>query len=244
MFEIFFIILGLVMLAYAWLLKIKKRRVQFTRFFVWFGLVLMIYGMAMIYFQDVIPSFVLWLTRILFLLFFLSFVFIEIKLVKATYQKPPVYVDALIVLGAGLFGDRLSLSLKRRLDLAIQVGANNPNILFVVCGGQGPDEWISEAKAMHDYLVASGIEEKRIYQEDQSTSTYENLSYAIEKFDLKKIPVGIVTNSFHLCRSVRMAKKLGLNAYGFGTAAPHLTSPVFYTREYFAFIKAKLKRQI
>lgn len=244
MFEIFLIILGLLMLAYACLLKIKRRRVHFTRFFVWFGLVLVIYGSSIIRFQNEIPSFILWLVRITCFFFFLSFVFVEVKLVSATYQNPPPYVDALIILGAGLFGDRLSLSLKRRLDLAIQVGTKYPNIIFVVCGGQGPDEWISEAKAMYHYLVASGIEEERIYQEDQSTSTYENLRFAIEKFGLNFDSVGIVTNSFHLCRSVRMAKKLGLNAYGFGTSAPRLTSPVFYTREYFAYVKAKLKRQI
>ena len=63
-----------------------------------------------------------------------------------------------------------------------------PSLSFA--GGQGPDEWISEAQAMHDYLVAHGISSERILQEDQSTSTYENLSFAISRFDLSGVASG------------------------------------------------------
>ncbi len=244
LFEILVMIGGLVSIGYYLVLKIMRRRVSFARFFAFAGLLLFLYGLLHVMGWLVLPDFLLWLVRIVLILFLISFVWVERRLVLSAHEKKPESLDALIILGAGLFGDRLSLSLKRRLDEALRVGQDHPQVIFIVCGGQGPDEWISEAQAMHDYLVAHGISSERILQEDQSTSTYENLSFAISRFDLSGWRVGIVTNSFHLCRSVRMARQLGLEAYGFGTSAPHLTSPVFYTREYFAYLKAKIKGQI
>ena len=60
---------------------------------------------------------------------------------------------AVIVLGAGLRGERVTDLLARRLDAAYDYHLENPNAVIVVTGGQGPGEDIPEARAMKAYLV-------------------------------------------------------------------------------------------
>ena len=58
---------------------------------------------------------------------------------------------AVIVLGAGLRGERVTDLLARRLDAAYDYHLENPNAVIVVTGGQGPGEDIPEARAMKAY---------------------------------------------------------------------------------------------
>ena len=51
----------------------------------------------------------------------------------------------------------------------------NPKLQCILSGGQGANEEISEAKCMYQYLVSKGIDPHRLYQEDKSTSTRENI---------------------------------------------------------------------
>lgn len=58
---------------------------------------------------------------------------------------------AVIVLGAGLRGERVTDLLARRLDAAYDYHLENPNAVIVVTGGQGPGEDIPEARG-HESL--------------------------------------------------------------------------------------------
>ena len=66
--------------------------------------------------------------------------------------------DAVIVLGAGIRGDKVTLPLKMRLDKAIQYHSKNPEAVIVVTGGQGFQETVTEAYAMEKYLVENNID--------------------------------------------------------------------------------------
>ena len=94
--------------------------------------------------------------------------------------------DAVIVLGAGLRGDRPSTTLKGRLNAAYEYHLENPDALIIVSGGQGHDEDITEAEAMKKYLVALGIPDDRIVKEEKSTSTYEK-RFLIHSVKIKKL---------------------------------------------------------
>ncbi|WP_249646204.1 YdcF family protein, partial [Lysinibacillus sp. D3C2_S12] len=89
--------------------------------------------------------------------------------------------DYMIILGAKVKpGGVPSLSLKSRLEVAVQYLTIYPHVKVIVSGGQGPDEDRTEASVMKDYLEPNGIEASRIIIEDQSTSTYENLVFSKE----------------------------------------------------------------
>lgn len=121
--------------------------------------------------------------------------------------------EAIVVLGAGLRGEAVGDVLRRRLDKALQAWQQNPTALIVVTGGQGPDEDIPEALAMQRWLVARGVPEECILMEDKSTSTEENLLFAMQLLQQagisKSAPVAVATNAFHCYRAGRYAERLG-----------------------------------
>lgn len=120
--------------------------------------------------------------------------------------------DAVIVLGAGIRGERLTQGLKNRLDCAIKIYDKNPDILIVVSGGQGEQETITEALAMERYLISCGIPKEVIIKEEQSHSTYDNFKYSKEILDDKLgegYSVAYVTNDYHIYRAGELAKLTG-----------------------------------
>ena len=90
-------------------------------------------------------------------------------------------IDYLIILGAGLYWDRISPSLHERLKVSQEYLEENKDVKVVVSGGQGPNEKFSEAYAMSAYLLEYGIEKDRIILEDQSRNTLQNLSFSLDE---------------------------------------------------------------
>ena len=121
--------------------------------------------------------------------------------------------DAVIVLGAGIRGERITVPLAKRLDAAVKYHRINPDALIVVSGGQGPQEDITEALAMERYLVAKGVDPDAVIKEERATSTAENMRFSKELLD-ERFPEGydavIITNGFHVYRSVYIANLEGL----------------------------------
>ena len=123
--------------------------------------------------------------------------------------------DVLIVLGAGLRGERITLPLKMRLDKALEYHEKNPDALIIVSGGQGYGEDVTEAFAMKRYLVQNGVPEEIVVEEDKATSTSENMKYSKEilendfGYTADNIKIAFVTNNFHVFRSIKLAQLAG-----------------------------------
>ena len=147
--------------------------------------------------------------------------FIVISSLMATAAVRPAPENAtLIVLGAGLRGERPSRTLRERLDAAYDYLTAHPEAVCVLTGGQGPDEPISEAEAMKRYLLNKGIAENRMYLEEASTSTDENFKFSrrvAEEHGLS-LSVAVVTQEFHQCRAQLLAQKHGFTSVGAVTA--------------------------
>lgn len=121
--------------------------------------------------------------------------------------------DALIVLGAAVHGETVSLPLKFRLDCAIAYAEKNPDAVIVVSGGQGNQEDITEALAMERYLKQNGVTNP-IMKEECATSTYENFLYSKKILDeqfSEDYKVAFVTNDFHIYRSKQTAQRAGFS---------------------------------
>ena len=128
-------------------------------------------------------------------------------------------LDYLVVLGAQVYEDRPSAVLQYRLDTACEYLARNPGTLCIVSGGQGPNEPRAEADVMADYLVSRGVDPTRIVREAESLNTTQNIGNSMGLLDPANDRIGIVTNDFHVYRSVGIARKKGL-AHVCGIAAP------------------------
>lgn len=120
-----------------------------------------------------------------------------------------------IVYGAGLSGETPGATLKKRLDKTIEYMNELPESVCIVSGGQGPDEPISEALAMKNYLLNNGISEERIYLEDRSRNTIQNIrnSYdIIEREDLNGDGIVSVSNAFHIPRIELICSRLDIES--------------------------------
>ncbi len=109
------------------------------------------------------------------------FAILQVLIFGGIARREPAYLDYLIVLGARVREDDISLSLKARLDRAIRFLEEHPETTLVLSGGQGEDEPTTEAMAMAEYLRYNGVEPERMLLETNSTNTTENMicSYAL-----------------------------------------------------------------
>jgi len=128
----------------------------------------------------------------------------------AMRSKGEKEVDYLIILGARAFGMRPGKHLTIRLDAAIEMLRKNPDIITITSGGKGDDEEYPEAEVMKKYIMNNVSGDVTVIAEADSFSTYENLLLSKELIQDEDARVGIVTNSFHLLRSVKIAEEVGI----------------------------------
>ena len=163
---------------------------------------------------------------------------IETGFIISANTKAPAKNATAVVLGCRVYGERASLSLVERLEAAQKYLEENSDAVCVVSGGQGPGEDISEAECMYRWLVAKGIDEKRIYKEDKSTSTEENIAFSKEVIKENGLNenIAIVTSEYHSYRASVIAQKNGL-AYGTAQGQTAIwLFPTYYIRELYAIL--------
>ena len=147
-------------------------------------------------------------------------------------------LDYLIVLGAQVRNTGPSVALTTRLDAAYDYLVANDGTMCIVSGAQGPNEPMPEAEAMYDYLVNRGLDPNRIIVEDRAENTDENIGYSLAFIDPAVDHVGIVTNDYHVFRSLALAKKQGIvHVCGIAAGATPWYLPNNMARESFALIK-------
>ena len=162
-------------------------------------------------------------------------VVISIFMIKSANDPPPDENTTLVVLGCKVKNGRPSLMLKRRLDCAYEYLSEHNTVNVVVSGGQGSDEVMSEAQCMKEYLIDMGISSERIFMEDKSTSTEENLKFSQEIISHKGLSekITLVTDAFHQCRAEMLAKNIGINPYNISGYTSWYIVPVYWVREWF-----------
>jgi uncharacterized SAM-binding protein YcdF (DUF218 family) len=160
-------------------------------------------------------------------------VVISCFMVKAMNDKPKNSQTTVVVLGCQINGETPSRMLKRRLDAAYDYLLENDDVKVIVSGGQGSDEVTSEADVMRKYLLQKGIEDSRIYMENKSTSTEENLRFSKEIIEKEGLceKITIVTDGFHQLRADILAKKQGIEARNISASTEKWLLPTYWIRE-------------
>ena len=157
-------------------------------------------------------------------------------IVHGSFGQPDTDCDYVIVLGAGVNGNVPSLSLRNRIDGAYNYLAANPDAICIVSGGQGTGENISEAECMFRELTKMGIGAERIWQEDQSTTTRENLKFSLDliqqRTGIRPTEIGLVSSEYHLYRAGIFAQEQGVTAYGIPAETSWVSLRInYYLRE-------------
>lgn len=177
-----------------------------------------------------------------YLLFLVSFLIVQLLIHNGiTYETEEDDYDYILVLGAGLRGQELSTILRLRLELAVDLAAEEEEVIYIVSGGQGPGEDIPEALAMSLYLSDNGVNPDRIILEDMSTSTQENIEFSKSLVDVhfgEKSTGLLITNEFHMFRALELADREGLLVKGLACKTPLTIRLNYLIREYFTIINS------
>ncbi len=120
-------------------------------------------------------------------------------------------IDCIIILGAGIWGDKPSPMLEDRLNEGIALYKNGVAKKLIMSGDHGRKEY-DEVNVMKEYAIEKGIPSEDIFMDHAGFSSYESIYRAKEIFEANKII--IVTQKYHLYRALYIANQLGLDAYG------------------------------
>lgn len=135
------------------------------------------------------------------------------KIIKENEYSKLSDVDCIIILGAGIWGDKPSPMLEDRLQEGIKLYQNNVSDKIIMSGDHGREEY-DEVNIMKKYAIENGVPSENIFMDHAGFSTYESIYRAKDIFKAKKVV--IVTQKYHLYRALYIAKQLGLEAYGVG----------------------------
>ena len=120
-------------------------------------------------------------------------------------------VDCILILGAGIWGDKPSPMLQDRLDEGVKLYKEGIASKIIMSGDHGREEY-DEVNIMKEYAIEQGVPSEDIFMDHAGFSTYESIYRSKEIFDADNIV--IVTQEYHLYRALYIAEKLDINAYG------------------------------
>ena len=160
-------------------------------------------------------------------------------------SRTPENGSTVVVLGCQVLGDRPSTALRGRLDTAYAYLKENPGARAVLSGGKGSNENISEAQCMFNYLTEKGISAERLFMEDKSTSTDENIRFSKKIIDENGLDqnIAIITDWYHEFRASVICDRNGINSGSIPSSIPTYITASLVTREMIAIPYELLFRQ-
>lgn len=133
------------------------------------------------------------------------------KLIVNNNSKKIENYNCILVLGAGIWNDEPSPMLKDRLDVAIEL-YNNKKASKIIMSGDHTKENYDEVNTMKKYAIDKGVKSEDIFMDHADISTYDSIYRAKNIFKADKLI--IVTQKYHLYRSLYIAKSLDIESFG------------------------------
>lgn len=116
----------------------------------------------------------------------------------------------IVVLGVRLRQERIQPDYALRLHRAAALYRANPDRRILLVGGY-TGSCLSEAAHGRQFLIEAGLPAAALFTEDHSLHTLDNLRQARQqRAEVREQPFTVVTNRYHLARSMAMAAGLGL----------------------------------
>lgn len=166
---------------------------------------------------------------------------VVMRTLENRYEAPVVEkmnkVDAVVVLGGMIDANTLRGGRPEfhdavdRLTTALELVLKGRADYILISGGSGLmlQGGLREGDVLKDYLVSLGFPKQKILAERNSRNTRENALESLKIIQEKKLKsVVLVTSAFHMPRSVRCFKKVGIEVIPFPVdfkAADHSTFP-------------------
>jgi len=145
-----------------------------------------------------------------------------------------------LVLGAKVYKNgELSPVTQDRIITAFELYKKGKIKRILVSGDHGQEKY-DETNTMKKHLLLMGIPGRDIFTDHAGFNTYNSVVRARRIFHVKNMI--IITQEFHLNRSVYIARKNGIKAYGIiSDKRKYLFSDRYEIREYLARVKSFLE---
>lgn len=120
--------------------------------------------------------------------------------------------DCILVLGCQVRNNGVpSAMLEDRLRRSVELYDLGAAPKLLMSGDHGRTDY-DEVNAMRQYALDAGVPSADVFMDHAGFSTYESMYRARDVFQAKKVI--IVTQQYHLYRSIYAAEALGMEAYG------------------------------
>ncbi|TDE04286.1 SanA/YdcF family protein [Flavobacterium sandaracinum] len=140
-----------------------------------------------------------------------------------------------IVLGAGIKSNGTPGSyLTQRLNAALELYFSG-KVKRILLTGDNSNKHYDEISVMNNYLVKKGVPQNLIFADYAGFDTYSSMERAAEIFAIKEAIV--ISQGYHLPRSVYIAQYKGIDAIGFTTNSSY-GKRRYFVREWAATIKS------
>lgn len=120
-------------------------------------------------------------------------------------------IDYILVLGASVKKNSISPMLKDRLDKALEV-YNKTKAKIILSGDSIKRNEYDEVGKMKQYMLDNNIPIEDLILDEHGISTYDSI-YRIKEITKDK-KIVIITQKYHLYRSLYIANSLKINSYG------------------------------
>lgn len=145
-------------------------------------------------------------------------------------------VDAVLILGASVQWLQLSPILQDRVETGIQM-YQRKKAKKVIISWDNWKKYYNEVDAMFAYVRNRGVPVEDIIVDVQWYNTFDSIAHVTNIPNITTL--GIVTQNFHLPRSLFIAQWIGLHSIGIvSDRASYINSDKYEVRESFARIKA------
>ncbi|MCK9611561.1 MAG: ElyC/SanA/YdcF family protein [Bacteroidales bacterium] len=158
------------------------------------------------------------------------------KYIHSKIDKVPQSYTALIP-GASVYASgEPSPILADRLDKGLELYKSGKIKRFLLSGDHGTRTY-DEVNGMKKYLEKKGVPDSVLFTDHAGFDTYSSMVRARDVFEVDSVI--IVTQKFHLHRALYIARKKGLEAYGYSSDMRKYSSINYLKiRETFANVKA------
>lgn len=146
----------------------------------------------------------------------------------------------ILVLGASVIGEKSSYLIRSRGDKAANWLKRHPDSIAVLSGGKGGTK--TEAETLRDRIMLAGVSAERLYCENKSTTTDENIQFSMPylEADMERLGfedhveehMAILSNHFHIFRLHYYVNRLGYPSMRYIVApTPFNVCVLWYGRE-------------
>lgn len=118
--------------------------------------------------------------------------------------------DVVLVMGAATWYGRPSPYLQARLDMALELWRQGKASVFIVSGSTSDDE----PAVMRTYLEENGVDPRDIVEDTGGNDSYASCVRAAQMYGVSQLTV--VTQSYHVPRTVATCRLAGVDAIGVG----------------------------